>query len=357
MAAIDRPRARPTGESAGFLASLAFMALASVRDVYFGGLFQSTDPLAIAVVAFALCALVFLPIALVRSPESFRLLTRRPGQLLAINVTTALAWIAFFHALRTSEPLLVQILFSGVGPLSVSWLDRFGVLTRPEPLGRTERALHLGLLGSLVLAAAVVVGGRSGMGAQPTGTAWLGVGLAVGAGLSISLSTVLSRRLSDVGVRPTALVSVRFVGAVVLAAGLAYVSGAGLSLGGSTQEVAVAVAAVLALIVAPIYVNQVGTALASPLTVRAVLALGPVAIFVLQLLEGRLTPSPWSLACALVYGPLAVSAAVARRRSSVTGEAWPGRPRVVCCGRDAAASMRSVSMSVSTVRGSRKVEV
>ena len=333
MAAIDRPRA--TGEAAGFLASLAFMALASVRDVYFGGLFQSTDPLGVAVVAFAMCALGFAPIALVRSPESFRLLARRPGEVLAVNVTTALAWIAFFYALRTIEPLLVQILFSGVGPLSVSWLDRLVVLTRPEPLGRTERAIHLGLLGSLVLAAVVVVGGLSGMGRQSAGTALLGVGLAVGAGISISLSTVLSRRLSDTGVRPSALVSVRFVGAIVLAAALAIVSGGGLSLGGSRHEIVVAIVAVLALIVFPIYVNQVGTALASPVTVRAVLALGPVVIFVLQLLEGRLTPSPYSLACAMVYGPFAVSAAVARRR----------------------ASMRSVSMSASTARGSRKVEV
>jgi len=335
MAAIDRPRPRATGESAGFLASLAFMALASVRDVYFGGLFQSTDPLGVAVVAFAACALVFAPIALVRSPESFRLLARRPGEVLAVNVTTALAWIAFFYALRTIEPLLVQILFSGVGPLSVTWLDRFVALTRPEPLGRTERAIHLGLLVSLVLAAVVVVSGLSGMGQQSVRTALLGVGLAVGAGISISLSTVLSRRLSDAGVRPSALVSVRFVGAIVLAAALAVVSGGGLSLGGSRHEIVVAVVAVLALIVFPIYVSQVGTALASPLTVRAVLALGPVVIFVLQLLEGRLTPSPYSLACAVLYGPLAVSAAVARRR----------------------ASMRSVSMSASTARGSRKVEV
>jgi drug/metabolite transporter (DMT)-like permease len=334
MAEIGR-RFSVTGESAGFLASLAFMALASVRDVYFGGLFQSTGPLGVAVVAFALCALVFLPVALCRNPESFRRLRGRPGDLLAVNVTTALAWIAFFYALRTIEPLLVQILFSGVGPLSVVWLDRLVGLTRPEPLSPTERSLYVGLLVSLALAAAVIVGGLSGAGAQPLGVALLGVGLATTAGISISLSTVLSRRLSDAGVHPTALVSVRFIGAVVVAAVLAVGSDAGVSLGASRHEVVVVLGAVLALIVFPIYVNQVGTALASPLTVRAVLAVGPVVIFVLQLVEGRLTPSPYSLGCAVLYGSFAVSAAVARRRSF----------------------MRSVSISVSTACGSRKVEV
>jgi hypothetical protein len=71
------------------------------------------------------------------------------------------------------------------------------------------------------------------------------------------------------------------------------------------------------LIVLPIYVSQVGISRASPLTVRAVMALGPVLIFVLQLVEGRLSPSPYSLATGVLYGIFAVSAALARRRQSV----------------------------------------
>jgi hypothetical protein len=49
------------------------------------------------------------------------------------------------------------------------------------------------------------------------------------------------------------------------------------------------------LIVFPVYVNHVGISLASPLTVRAVMALGPVLIFAVQVVEGRLSPSPYSL--------------------------------------------------------------
>ncbi len=76
--------------------------------------------------------------------------------------------------------------------------------------------------------------------------------------------------------------------------------------------------AMLFLIVFPIFVSQVGISLASPLTVRAVLALGPVLIFGLQLVEGRLSPSPYSLAAGVLYGIFAVSAALARRGHSIS---------------------------------------
>jgi hypothetical protein len=87
------------------------------------------------------------------------------------------------------------------------------------------------------------------------------------------------------------------------------------------------VAAALLLIVFPIYVSQVGVSLASPLTVRVAFSLAPVFIFALQLFEGRLASSPYSLAAAGVYCVFAIGAAVARQRAtwSAAARAAPGR--------------------------------
>jgi drug/metabolite transporter (DMT)-like permease len=315
---------RPRPETAGFLASLAFTALASLRDVYFGGVFQSRSPLGVAVVAFTLCVAIFVPLALLRRPEGLHVLWRRRGELFWVNATTALAWISFFYALRTIEPLLVQILFAGVGPLSVIGIDRVAGLA-PTPLRPVERPIYAGLFATLVLAAAVAVAGLSGAGPQPPGTAALGVALATVAGVSISVSTVLSRRLNDGGVSPTALIGVRFVGAIVLAATLAVGSREAAAFEPPTATL---LGAMLLLIVLPSYVNQVGVALASPLTVRAVMALGPVLIFALQLVEGRLSPSPYSLATGVVYGVFAIAAAVARRGGSALSVAGRTAPSV-----------------------------
>lgn len=314
MPAVTTGRQR-SREITGFFLSLAFAALAAGRDVYFGGLFQHLEPLLVALTAFALCSLVFVPIALLRDRGGLAALVRRPAPLVWMNATTALAWLSFFFALRAIEPALVQVLFYGIGPLSVGWVDGLVPGSIRTSLSRSERGLHLGLLASLIVAAAVVLGGLSGLGPQPAGVAAAGVALAVGGGVSISISTLLSRALNDTGLRPATVLALRFPGALLLAAVFAAASPTPL-LAGVTPGVLAGVAlAALLLIVLPNYVNQVGVALASPVTVRAVLALGPVLVFALQLLEGRLSPSTATLGACMLYAVFAVAAAIARRRT------------------------------------------
>jgi drug/metabolite transporter (DMT)-like permease len=312
----DRPRAsRQHGEILGFFLSLAFAALAAIRDVYLGGLFQRVDPLLVGLVAFGLCSLVFLPVALVRDRAGLGALVRYPARLVGINVTTALAWLSFFFALKTIEPALVQVLFYGIGPLSVRWVDRLVLGSAPPTVTRAEHRLHLGLASSLMATAGVVLGGLSGLGAQPVLVAASGIGLAVGGGVSISISTVLCRALNDTGIRPATLFALRFPGAIGLAAAFALASPAPLLAGVTSGVVGAIAVASLLLIVLPNYINQVGVALASPVTVRAVLAVGPALVFALQLLEGRLSSSPATLAACVLYGAFAVAAAGARRHA------------------------------------------
>ena len=329
MLALDRAAWGRNREAAGFLVSLAFVALASVRDVYLGGLFQRWSPLHVAIVAFTLCSVVFLPIAWARDPKGLRILLRRPGELFWVNVTSAIAWISFFQALKAIEPALVQVLFSGVGPLTVRWLDRLVPgAAPPATLHPAEGPCHLGLLASLVATASITLAGVSGAGALPLGVAAFGVALAAGAGVSISVNTVLCKKLNQAGVNPAALVALRFPGAIVVAAVLSGPPGdlAALPSIGALAPVA---GAALLLIVFPVYVSQVGVSLASPLTVRVAFSLAPVFIFALQLFEGRLASSPYSLAAAGVYCVFAVGGAVARQRATrgVAFHLNPGRAR------------------------------
>jgi drug/metabolite transporter (DMT)-like permease len=207
------------------------------------------------------------------------------------------------------------VLFYGVGPLSVRWLDGLVPGSSRATLSRAEHGLHVGLLASLLVAAAVALGGLSGLGAQPLPLAAVGVVLAVGGGVSISTSTLLCRTLNDMGIRPATLFALRFPAVIVLAATFALAAPAPL-VSGVAPGILVGVAlASLALIVLPNYVNQVGVALASPITVRAVLAVGPVLVFALQLLERRVSFSPATLAACALYGVCALAGVVARRRA------------------------------------------
>jgi len=127
---------------------------------------------------------------------------------------------------------------------------------------------------------------RVAAGAQPVGMTALGVMLAASGGISISVSTMLCRKLNDAGVTPGTLLALRYPATVLSAAGLASLLSSDLPAALSLRVDAFMVIASL-LIVLPSYVNQVGISLASPLTVRVVLAAGPVLIFFVQLRPGR----------------------------------------------------------------------
>jgi len=305
---------RGNREAAGFIVSVAFVALATVRDVYLGGLLQRVSPLLVAMVAFSLCTLVLLPTAFVHSRDSFAVLRRRPADLLWVNATSAAAWLAFLFALKLVEPALVQILYSGIGPLSLLWIDRrFPGAGRSVPVTRLERPIYVMLLGSLVLAASVALSGLSGAGALPVGLTALGVILAAGGGIAISVSTMLCRQLNDAGVVPGAMLAVRYPATALAAAVLASWSPSGLPAALSRADAFMALASLL--IIVPSYANQWAISLASPLTVRVVLASAPVLIFVVQLIEGRLLASPYSLAAATLYAVAAIAAGFARQRA------------------------------------------
>jgi drug/metabolite transporter (DMT)-like permease len=313
-------------EATGFLLSAAFVVLAAARDVYLAGLLQQVHPLVVAMTGFSLGTLSFLAVALVRDRAGLTVLRRHWRRLGWVNVTSALAWISFFFALRTIEPALVQILFFGIGPLSVRSIDGHVTGTPAAPPGPHERRLQLGLALSLGIAAVVVLSGLSGLGPQPLGRAAPGIALALGGGTSIAISTLLCRTLNDAGVGPTTLLALRFPGTVVLALALAALSPGEVFESVSPRVLAGVGLASFLLIVLPNYVNQIGVSLASPVTVRAVLAVGPVLVFALQLVEGRLSPSPATLAACGLYAGLALAVATARRHAIAAGARVSGRP-------------------------------
>jgi drug/metabolite transporter (DMT)-like permease len=310
--AIAVPDPNQGREAAGYLVALGFVCLAAVRDVYLGGAVQQIQPALIAMVAFSLCTVVFSP-AVLRSGTSIGVFRSRPGDLLWVNFTSAGAWIAYLFSLKLIEPTIVQILYSGIGPLSIVWIERH-LSTVGKALSPTqaERFASRALLASLMLAAAIVPAGLSGVPDQPIGESAIGVALALGGGVLISASTMLCRKLNDAGATPSAVLALRYPMMPICAAVVVAYSPAGLPSGLGWIDVALGVAVLL--IIVPSYVNQVAISLASPLTVRVVLAVGPVLIFLCQLIEGRLAVSPYSLLAAVLYGCAAISAAFARRR-------------------------------------------
>ena len=85
---------------------LLFCVSQALRDVYFANVFQGVDYFAVILLAFLPSTLAFGAITAVKAPGEFATLRGLPATVLAMTVTTALAWTlrSPIWSLRSSTP-------------------------------------------------------------------------------------------------------------------------------------------------------------------------------------------------------------------------------------------------------------
>ena len=296
----------------GSLFVLAFVFLSAFRDVFFADALRAAPFFAVALIAFATCTVAFLIVALLERPRTLGIVFADWRAFLLMNLFTAVSWLQYFQSLRFLEPAIANVLHAGLGPLTLMAMGAAG--WRIVEAGRMtgiETALQAGMALCLAALTAIALAGLSA-GAGGT-TALIGCAFAAGSGVTITIATLYAKRLHDDGASAAAVVATRFLG--VLAAGLV-----ALAFGPGEARAAVATPAIwgtlapaaFLFMAVPIYLNQIGVKRASPITVRVLLALGPVFVLALQPAVGGLGLSGWSLAGVLIYCAIAMGAAFAR---------------------------------------------
>lgn len=292
-----------------------FVLTSALRDVYFGAAFQRFAFFAIVLVAFGLALVVFLALALAFKRHELQTAIRDWRALAMMNLTTAGAWLSYFTGLERIEPAVVNTLFAGVQPLTILILGAVGVhIVKPSPVTREEATLHGATALSLVALGIVVVSGSSGL----TGASVIDqlVGLAGGAmsGVLITVSLLYAKRLQEAGASAVTMVALRFWTLVGVAGLALQTSPEPTGIGTLTDLTELALAAFF-LIALPLFVFQLGVGRNPPITTGVVVALGPVLVFALQGIDGRLSFSPATFACVLAYSALAVSSTLVRANS------------------------------------------
>ena len=291
---------------------LAFVVLSAFRDVFFAGALRTAPFFAVAFIAFAICSAAFLAVALLEKRRTLRVVFADRRAFPLMNLFTACAWLSYFQSLRFLEPAIANVLHAGLGPLTIlamaaaGWrIVDAGRMTPVEIACQAAMALCL-----VALIAAALLGLSAGEGGT---TALIGCAFVIISGAAITIATLYSKRLHDAGASAAAVVSTRFLG--VLAAGtLALALGpAEASTAVTSAETWLALApAAFVLMAVPIYLNQIGIKLANPISVRVLLALGPVFLIALQTAVGGMKLSGYSLAGVTAYCAIAVVAALAR---------------------------------------------
>jgi drug/metabolite transporter (DMT)-like permease len=279
----------------------------AVRDVYFGRLFQSVDFFAVVVIAFLLSTVIFGGIVAVRVPAELARLRPHIPTVVAVNVTTALAWSCYFFALTHLEPAIVNTVHSGMAPLTVLALGACGVrLTKPDVLRRGERFAYAGIAVSVAALWHVVLSGYSSLPGASQVTSLVALAAVTISGSSITVSLLYCKRLQDRGISADTVTLVRYPLLVLLAGYMEACHGWMDGISGLDQLVTLAVAAT-ALIVLPLFILQVGIGRTAPLTAHVIRALGPVCVFALQQIDGRLSYSTPTLLCVLAYSGCAIA--------------------------------------------------
>ena len=312
---ISSPEIRDMNRGVVFV--LIFVVAAAFRDVWFADIFQKFKFFEIVLVGFSLATVIFGAAVTIRMPNQWRKVGLAWKDTLAAVIGTAAAWLSYFYALKTLEPAVVNTIHSGFGSVTLVFIGGMGArLSQMPRINRTERVLTLGLMLTLLFLTAIVLFGLSGL----TDRGWIenliGLILAFASGSFIALSTEFTRRMNDQGITPEAVLAIRFIAIIAISAGVVS-SNEGSSLLAVDGALAELVLASLVLMVAPIYVLQLGIARTSAVSVWILLSIGPCLVFAVQLLDGRLAMSSHTLIGILLYSVFAIWIAFSRKYEQI----------------------------------------
>jgi len=302
---------RPSSHAArGVVMLLVFAALTALVDVYAGNRLQELSLVSMAAISFTLSAVFFLglDILLRGAATAFRPLRTQTYDVVAINVSTAVTWLSLLYALKYLEPAVVNVVGLAVGPVFTVLLG--SLLRRGSSVLRAEVAVSVGICGFIAVLAWASLTGRSGVGEVDPAAAVVGFVLTLVCGVGGTANVIYSKRLSEAGQSPQAVLAIRFF---LMVAVTWFMVAADDNPGLGEAFLPGLVIAVIGVGV-PLYVLQVGIKYTEPITASLIMTLSPPFALLWQLPDQRLQISTLSLVGIVAITVLVGIGVVARRR-------------------------------------------
>ncbi|MBV6751314.1 hypothetical protein KV580_13455 [Pseudomonas chlororaphis] len=218
--------------------------------------------------------------------------------LLLLNVCSAVAWIAFYFALKFIAPTIVSCLITGIGPLTALIMDRFIRNNR-------QWSLIDIFVGSGILAVTVLLS-LSTVSTTPTESVaeiWTGLALSISSGIGLTGVTIYSKKLYGKNWSAAQVAAHRFYLLIVLSLlyAVIFLSSAEITAWQSSVTAIITIAVVG--IIVPTILIQFGIKKCAPITVSTVLAMGPVLTYLAQVVDGR---SPMTMAASIAVSAITI---------------------------------------------------
>ncbi len=295
----------PTALGLAPLAAFAFFSAAV--DVYAGDVLQRIDPMVLAALSFTAVGVISVIVNEVRGPGgTWAKMRRYPGDVIALNLTTAATWLSLLYALKYVEPAVANVVSIAIGPAcTMLLLPLWGRGGRPLRVEAGAAAVILVLIGILVWAS---FAGHSALADARADRIAIGLTGAVVSGIASALNIIFSKRLSTRGLSPTSVMAVRYFAVVVVTWPLAAGAGAAAFRAALLPALVVGVVG----IAVPMYLLQYGIRHVQAVTAAMMINLAPGLTFLLQFFDGRLRQSAVSLACIVGITAMVMAGVAAR---------------------------------------------
>ncbi len=285
----------------GLIYCLGYVFLEAFQAVYLGSLFQQVDSFRIGAWVFGLSFLGCSLLAGVLYPDRLKAALRSRSILVSLNIAVAVTWCCYFLAVQLIEPAIVFTIFSGMVPLGAAVAQRTGFATSPITSQRVEVIGLALILISILFLAVITLTGHSGFVRGGWATALAGVMLSVISGTATAYVILLSVKWHEQGVGPVIQFGLRFMLYVPIAL-MAVQLGIDAKPEASGPMAFPALILIgMAVIALPLFLLQKAVSLVSANFIATLTALGPAMVFVLQLLDGRITYAPATLAGLGIY--------------------------------------------------------
>ncbi|WP_100399030.1 DMT family transporter [Bacillus sp. FJAT-44742] len=271
----------------GTLFLIGSAVLTSINQVFYANQVQTISPFTFTFISFLITAVFFIVISKKKGGKVKKLDSQCKKNFIYLNLSTALAFMSFFYALKYVEPAIVSAIEMGVGPMFALVLAK--AATPKVKTLRLDSTVAWGTLaGSLLLVWATFTG-RSGLNFVPSSEFIFGVAASLLCGFGAVLAADYSKKLSVKGWGSSYILAHRFYFIIVASLVLSILEG---DLGAhlSNHLLWIIIVSVLGVLL-PLYMLQVGIKHCDTFFVMVSIAFVPIFTFVFQLLDPRIA---WS---------------------------------------------------------------
>lgn len=280
---------------------LAYCFINAVKSVFEGALVQAISPEFLAFNCFLLAQAFYFAICRDRR-RLWSIIRHHAGDVLALNVSTMLSWVAVLYALKSFEPAVANSIIVGVIPIITIVMGRW--LRPGGGVNALEVVASLGVLAAMAYLTDATWSGASAMGRMSPQAFAIGLTACLLTAAAVCGNTFFTKRLSEKGMTAAQIMTCRFP--LLLVATLVVFIWRDSAAPYTADNILAFVLLGAIGVIFAIYVLQVGITRSEPITVSLLFASNLIMTFVIQLFDPRLEHAPTTLA-----GILALSAFVA----------------------------------------------